>query len=208
MDRSIFIVAAIISIVIIFLMAAVILAPVFAIHNKEKKQRQIFGAGCSADERFHADFSVEGVVSVDYSRHKIRPELFKDCRTIPFKKLKAVQVFRDSDVVVEKKLKGATFNTFALGALMGTPGAIIGACSGTPTVNVYEKNHGWKLVLYTSIPDAERIEIPIPKHRSAAVTRYGSRRFYRDQKLIDELSGELQNLEFEADLDDPEFADI
>lgn len=207
MDWSIFIVAAIISIVIISLMAAVILAPLFAIHNREKKQRRIFGAGCSADERFHADFSVEGVVSVDYSRHKIRPELFKDCRTIPFKKLKAVQVIRDSDVVVERKLKGATVNTFVLGALMGTPGAVIGACSGTPTVNVYENNHGWMLVLYTSIPGAERLEIPIPKRRAAAVIRYGDRRIYKDQKLIDELSIELQNLEFEAELDDPEFVD-
>lgn len=88
---------------------------------------------------------------------------------------------------------------------MGTPGAILGACSGTPTVNMYENFHGLKLVLYTRIPGAERLEVPIGKRKKTAVTGHGSRQILKGQVLVDELRHELEILEFEADLDEPDF---
>ena len=70
---------------------------------------------------------------------------------------------------------------------------------------MYENFHGWKLVLYTRIPGAERLEIPIGKRKKTAVTGHGSRQILKGQDLVDELRHELENLEFEADLDDPDF---
>lgn len=202
-------VALTITIIIFFVLTAGAMlhmfAPFIALNREEKRQQKLFGAGSTPDRNFRADYTAEHIISIDYRRRKIRPELYENCRTIPFSKLAAVQIIRDSEVYYQYKLKGAALNTFIGGALWGTPGAILGACSGTPTVSMYENFHGWKLVLYTRIPGAERLEIPIEKRKKTAVTGHGSRQVLKGQNLADELRRELENLEFEADLDDPDF---
>lgn len=198
-------VSVVVSVVLIAGIMTVFLAPIYISRKKKRERDRLFGTGEIPDRNFRADYTAEHIISIDYRRRKIRPELYENCRTIPFSKLAAVQIIRDSEVYYQYKLRGATLNTFIGGALWGTPGAILGACSGTPTVRRYEDFHGWKLVLYTRIPGAERLEIPIGKRKKTAVTGHGSRRILKGQDLVDELRHELENLEFEADLDDPDF---
>lgn len=199
----------------VWIIAAVSMLTIFAImfvvfmmlredKKKEQEQRRKFGAGMSRDRDFHADFTAENIISIDYNGRKLRPELYENCKTISFKRILGVQIIRDSTVYTETKLKGATLNTFIGGALMGTPGAIIGACSGTPDIRVHENHRGWKVILHTDIKGAERLEIPFPKGRKLYIEKDGSRSYYKSQKLADEITAEIQRLEHEAGLDLPD----
>ena len=203
MHWSVWIVAAV-SILFFFAFFFIIFKILGEDQKKEQEQRRKFGAGTSRDRDFHADFTAENIISIDYEGRKLRPELYENCKTISFKRLLGVQIIRDSTVYTETKLKGATLNTFVGGALMGTPGAVIGACSGTPEIRVYENHRGWKIILHTDIKGAERLEIPFPKGKKLYIEKDGSRSCYKNQDLADMITAEIQHLEHEAGLDLPD----
>ena len=91
-------VSVVVSVVLIAGIMTVFLAPIYISRKNKRERDRLFGTGEIPDRNFRADYTAEHIISIDYRRRKIRPELYENCRTIPFSKLAAVQIIRDSEV--------------------------------------------------------------------------------------------------------------
>lgn len=146
---------------------------------------------------YKPEFIAELMFSVDHQRRLFRPELFTDCAVIPFSKIRSIQLKYNVHVDVDVIRPGSTIRTFIGGALMGTEGAILGACSGKAIEVTNENHYNHRIVLKTTLPWLETFEIPFSQKMIMKIYRNGKCKRCLTKTMENEVREEIAKIQRE-----------